>query len=101
MRILAINCGSSSIKSALIDAASDARLLDLRVTGIGEPAAVLRVDGVDRALPACRDLGAAASMLLVEVQSRLRGGAVIDAVRASHRPRRGTLSHPDADGRRA
>ena len=50
MRILAINCGSSSIKSALIDSASGARLLDLRVTGIGEPAPVLRLDGVDRAL---------------------------------------------------
>ena len=32
MRILAINCGSSSIKSALIDSASGARLLDVRVT---------------------------------------------------------------------
>ena len=81
MRILAINCGSSSIKSALIDTASGARLLDLRVTGIGEPAAVMRLDGVDRALPACRDIGAAASALLAEVQSRrLGGGMAIEAV---------------------
>ncbi len=80
MRILAINCGSSSIKSALIDAASGARLLDLRVTGIGKPAAVLRVDGVERALPACRDIGAAASALLAEVKSRLGSGVVIEAV---------------------
>ena len=80
MRILAINCGSSSIKSALVDSASGARLLDLRVTGIGEPAAVLRVDGVDRPLEACRDIGAAASALLEEVRSRLAAGVAIEAV---------------------
>ena len=80
MRILAVNCGSSSIKSALIDSANGARLLDLRLTGIGEPAAVLRVDGVDRALPACQDIAAAASALLEEVRSRLEGGLTIDAV---------------------
>jgi acetate kinase len=61
MRILAINCGSSSIKSALIDSASGARLLDLRVT-------------------ACRDIDAAASALLEEVKSRLTGGLTTDAV---------------------
>ena len=80
MRILAINCGSSSIKSALIDAASGARLLDLRVTGIGEQGAVLRVDGVDRTLPACRDIGAAASAVLKEVRRRLGADAAIEAV---------------------
>ena len=80
MRILAINCGSSSIKSALVDSASGARLLDLRVTGIGEPAAVLRVDGVDRPLEAGRDIGAAASALLEGVRRRLGAGVDIDAV---------------------
>ena len=100
MRILAINCGSSSIKSALIDTASGARLFRSRVTGIGEPAAVLRVDGVDRALPACRDIGAAAWAVLEEVRGRLRGGCGHRGRRASHRSRRGTLSYPDAGGRR-
>jgi acetate kinase len=80
MRILAINCGSSSIKSALIDSASGARLLDLRVTGIGEPAAVLQIDGVDRPLEACRDIGAATTALLEEVPSRLGAGVGIDAI---------------------
>src|SRR5688572_28939363 len=80
MRILAINCGSSSIKSALIDSESGARLLDLRVTGIGGPVPVLRLDRVDRALKGCRDLGAATSALLGEVRSRLRGDLAPAAV---------------------
>ena len=80
MRILAINCGSSSIKSALIDSASGARLFDLRVTGIGGPAPVLRLDGVDQAPENCRDIGAATSALLREVRSRLKGDLVPAAV---------------------
>src|SRR5688500_17598499 len=80
MRILAINCGSSSIKSALIDSESGARLLDLRVTGIGGPAPVLRLDRVDRAPKDCRDMGAATSALLREVRSRLRGDGAPAAV---------------------
>ncbi|MET0217714.1 MAG: acetate kinase, partial [Burkholderiales bacterium] len=80
MRILAINCGSSSIKSALIDSASGARLFDLRVTGIGGPAPVLRLDRVDRALGDCRDIGAATSELLREVRSRLKGDLAPAAV---------------------
>ena len=80
MRILAINCGSSSIKSALIDSASGARLLDLRVTGIGGPAPVLRLDRVDRAPEDCRDMGTATSALLREMRSRLRGDLAPAAV---------------------
>jgi acetate kinase len=80
MHILAMNCGSSSIKSALIDSASGARLLDLRITGIGDPPAVLRVDGVDQSLGPCHDVGAAASTLLEEVRSRVKAGLAIDAL---------------------
>src|SRR5512145_219695 len=80
MRILAINCGSSSIKSALIDGASGERLLDLRVTGVGSAEARLRVDGVERALSACRDIGEAASALLAELSGRLTGGRAVEAV---------------------
>ena len=61
MRILAINCGSSSIKSALIDGVSGERLLDLRVTGVGAAKARLRVDGVERALPVCREVSGIAT----------------------------------------
>src|SRR5262245_35078696 len=35
MRVLALNCGSSSIKSAIIDSMSGKRLLDVRIEDIG------------------------------------------------------------------
>ena len=35
MRVLAINCGSSSLKCSLIDTANGAHLLDLRIERIG------------------------------------------------------------------
>ena len=90
MHILAINCGSSSIKSALVDTDSGSvaggtggkRILDLRVTGIGSARAQLEVDGADRELGDCPDVGAAAAALLAEVRRRLDGGG----------------RHPDASG---
>lgn len=45
MRVLALNCGSSSIKAALIDTRSPARLTDLRVENLGTAAANLQIDG--------------------------------------------------------
>jgi hypothetical protein len=60
MRILAINCGSSSIKSTLIDSAA-VRGCSI-VTGIGRPAPILRLDRVDRGGGLSRH-GAATSVL--------------------------------------
>jgi acetate kinase len=80
MRILALNCGSSSIKSALIDSAKGRRLLDARVTGVGAAEARLAIQTVERALPACRDIGEGASALLAALSGRLTHGPAVEAV---------------------
>lgn len=48
MRILALNCGSSSVKASLF--ASDERSMDLQITKIGEPDAILDIEGSKRPL---------------------------------------------------
>lgn len=68
MRILAINCGSSSLKCALVDSARGERLLDLLIENIGAPDGVLRIDG--RQQPSeCADQ-AAALMRALEILER-------------------------------
>lgn len=56
MRIFALNCGSSSIKSALIDTVTRERLLDVRVLELGSAACRLVIDGRERQLDASLDL---------------------------------------------
>lgn len=43
MKVLALNCGSSSIKAALVDTARQLRVLDVRVQNLGKPEATLCV----------------------------------------------------------
>ncbi|MEQ1579316.1 MAG: acetate/propionate family kinase [Steroidobacteraceae bacterium] len=50
MKVLALNCGSSSIKAALIDTARQLRVLDVRVQNLGKPDAILRVGDHSEAL---------------------------------------------------
>jgi acetate kinase len=59
MRVLALNCGSSSVKSALIDSATGRRLQEIRVENIGSNPVDLQA-AVDRVLTEYRE-GEAAS----------------------------------------
>ena len=75
MRILALNCGSSSIKSALIESDDGRRMLDARVENIGGAESVLRIGDERRAVQA-RDHDAAMKALLDEL------GATVQSVDA-------------------
>lgn len=66
MRIFALNCGSSSIKSALIDTASRERLLDVRVLELGSAACRLVIDGREQKLDAAMDLRAGVQRIFRE-----------------------------------
>ena len=46
--ILAVNCGSSSLKCAVIDVDAPARLLDVRILEIGSPQCRIFVNEVGR-----------------------------------------------------
>jgi acetate kinase len=72
MQVLALNCGSSSIKAALIDTATRTRRLDLRVESIGAAEATLSVDGVTRDLERS-DAQTALSSIFEEVSARAAG----------------------------
>lgn len=67
MRIFALNCGSSSIKSALIDTASRERLLDVRVLELGSAACRLVIDGREQHLDASVDLRAGVRRIFHEL----------------------------------
>lgn len=64
MRVLALNCGSSSVKSALIDTASGRRLREVHVENIGSDRVRLHVGGQACDLDADTDLRAAVDELL-------------------------------------
>jgi acetate kinase len=63
MRILAVNCGSSSLKCALIDTARGVRLADLRIENIGAERGSLRTNGRTEEIRAA-DQAAAMSLVL-------------------------------------
>ena len=50
MLILTLNCGSSSVKAALIQTDGERRIMDLQVTSIGSAGTALEVDGQSRAI---------------------------------------------------
>ena len=79
MKILALNCGSSSIKSAFIDSVQGQRLLDARIENIGATNGVLRVGDDTRALQVA-DAGAALKVLLDEATAASSRFGVIEAV---------------------
>lgn len=78
MRILALNCGSSSIKSAVIDSELRRRLLDIRVESIGTADCRAVIDGTGKPLAPDTNLAAAVSFLLTEVGRN--AAVVVEAV---------------------
>lgn len=73
MQILSINCGSSSIKVALIDALAKRRLLEMRVEEIGKRNCRWVSHGDTRSLDAQTSFEDAAELLLNEVRSATGG----------------------------
>lgn len=68
MKILAINCGSSSVKSAIVDAETGRRHTDIRIDGIAEREPVLRADGAVSGMPGCPDHDAALDRIMTELR---------------------------------
>lgn len=66
MRVLALNCGSSSVKSALIDGASGRRLHEMHAENVGSDHAQLHVGDTTSALGPVTDLQSAVARLLSE-----------------------------------
>jgi acetate kinase len=64
MRILAINCGSSSLKCSLLESADGTRLFDARVEAAGTADSTLSVDGAAPARVAAPDMAAATAVVL-------------------------------------
>jgi acetate kinase len=77
MRILALNCGSSSVKCALIDAAHERTRLDIHVENIATESARMLIDGAPaRDLGAEVDLQAAVTAILAELRAgKIAAGA--------------------------
>ncbi|HEU5136161.1 MAG TPA: acetate/propionate family kinase [Steroidobacteraceae bacterium] len=80
MRVLAFNCGSSSIKCAVIGSDSGARPFELRVENIGRDAPCLTAGEMRRALAPKMDFAAAIVAVCDELRSRWAGLGKIDAV---------------------
>jgi acetate kinase len=80
MLILSLNCGSSSIKSALIDTGRNSRLIDVRVEEIGKSSCRLHSPSGTRELGSQTTFEQAASMLLAEMQSAAARFGEIEAV---------------------
>jgi acetate kinase len=80
MRVLALNCGSSSIKCAVVDTGSGARTFELRVENVGRPDAQLVVGEHRRTLAAAPDFTAAIDAAMTELRNRWTELGKIDAV---------------------
>ena len=73
MRVLALNCGSSSVKSALIDSATGRRLQEIRVENIGSDPVDLQ-GAVDRLLTEYREREAASTQPEAVAHRVVHGG---------------------------
>lgn len=80
MQILAINCGSSSIKCALIDTEKTRRLCEMRAEEIGRPNARLHTPNGSRRLDEGTTFEQAAHMLLEDMRSTMSALGAIEAV---------------------
>ncbi|MDZ4729959.1 MAG: acetate/propionate family kinase [Xanthomonadales bacterium] len=69
MNILVVNCGSSSIKWAMVDSATGQHLMDAQLEGIGEPRAALHVGDKLVELPACPDHESALKHMLLQLDN--------------------------------
>jgi acetate kinase len=65
--ILAVNCGSSSLKCAVIDVDAPARLLDIRILEVGTSACRMHVNEAPARPCRCDDVGAAVAIAIEEV----------------------------------
>jgi acetate kinase len=83
MKILTLNCGSSSVKATLIDTAQHTRLIDVRITEIGSQQATLIVDGNHRALRA-NDHPHAVTLILETIEARIQQKPAAVAHRVAH-----------------
>ena len=72
MRILALNCGSSSVKSALIDTVSGRRLQEIQVENVGSDHARLHAGQAVRELGAGTDLPAAVDEFWRRIDDSIR-----------------------------
>jgi acetate kinase len=70
VHILALNCGSSSIKCAVIDTASGTRTFELHVENLGREDPRLVVGDAARKLPAGTDFTSAIGIVLAELRDR-------------------------------
>ena len=80
MRVLAFNCGSSSIKCAVVETDSGARTFELRVEDAGREQPRLVIGDSGRNLDGHPDFAAAMDIVLAELRARWAGFGRIDAV---------------------
>lgn len=69
MNILVINCGSSSIKWAMVDSVTGQHSMNAQLEGIGEPRAALHVGDKIVELPACPDHETALRHMLLQLEN--------------------------------
>ncbi|HEY5759530.1 MAG TPA: acetate/propionate family kinase, partial [Steroidobacter sp.] len=99
MRVLALNCGSSSVKSALIDTAAGRRVQEMHVENIGSDHARLHAGEAVRELKSGTDLPAAVDELLAayrQLDPTLLPEAVVHRVVHGGEKFRDTLRLDDA-----
>lgn len=80
MRVFALNCGSSSIKSVLIDTTTRARLLAMHIENLASSDCRLHIGGERFALDGGTDTRAAIQRLFAELQQRVASSVAIEAV---------------------
>jgi acetate kinase len=79
MNILALNCGSSSIKAAVIDAAVGERTVEIHVDKLGAPQCRVQIDKDFEPLPNA-DARAALTKIMDIVSQRVRSGLKLSAI---------------------
>lgn len=80
MRILVLNCGSSSIKSAVVDSVRQRRLFAVQVEDIGKASCRLRADEAIVELGAQATFASAIRALLAQVRERIDQARGVEAV---------------------
>ena len=80
MHILALNCGSSSIKAALIDTQARERILEARIENLGSADCRLIIGKQQQALQGGSTIEAAIPRIFAELQQRAPQSTNIDAV---------------------
>jgi len=80
VHLLAFNCGSSSLKCAVLEAESGRRTFELQVENIGRDDPQLVIGDTRQSLVARRDLAGAIDLVLMELRKRWTDLGKIDAV---------------------